>query len=58
MIEIGRFLNIKPEERICPICKTGVEDETHFFLECIQYKEQRDDFLKYFEYIHGLKQDD
>jgi hypothetical protein len=20
MIEIGRFLNIKPEERICPIC--------------------------------------
>jgi hypothetical protein len=26
-----------------------VEDETHFFLECIQYKEQRDDFLKYFE---------
>jgi hypothetical protein len=49
MIEIGRFLNIKPEERICPICKTGAEDETHFFLEYIQYKEQRDDFLKYFE---------
>jgi hypothetical protein len=44
MIEIGRFFNIKPEDRICPVCKTGVEDETHFFLECIQYKEQRDDF--------------
>jgi hypothetical protein len=37
------------QSQICPICKTGVEDETHLFLECIQYKEQRDDFLKYFE---------
>jgi hypothetical protein len=44
-------LNIKPEER------TGVEDETHFFLECIQNKEQRDDFLKYFENM-DIKQDD
>jgi hypothetical protein len=49
MIETGRFFNIKPEEIICPIFKTGVEDEIHFFLECIQYKEQRDDFLKYCE---------
>ncbi len=29
-IETGRFRNNQPEERICPIYNTSVEDEYHF----------------------------
>ena len=34
-IELGRFNNLKVEERICPICNSGsVEMECHFLCEC------------------------
>ena len=33
-IETGRHKKIPPEERTCPLCKTGVEDEIHFLIKC------------------------
>ncbi len=36
-IESGRFTNLKVEERICELCKNGVEDEAHFILHCPVY---------------------
>ena len=36
-VETGRYENLKLEERICPICKTGVEDEFHVLFTCSAY---------------------
>ena len=30
----GKYLGVKTEDRICKLCNTGVEDETHFLLQC------------------------
>ena len=40
MIEAGRHFNFKiqQEERICPLCKNGVEDEIHFVMKCTQFE--------------------
>ena len=40
MIEKGRIgkLKVPHAERICPICSSAVEDETHFLLECMHVK--------------------
>ena len=41
-LEVGRFANIKLEDRMCQICKSGtVEDELHFLFGCV-YKTQYD----------------
>ena len=34
MIEEGRYKKLKPEERRCPLCKSGIEDELHFLVTC------------------------
>ena len=34
-IEKGRYIGVKTEDRICKLCNTGVEDETHFLLQCL-----------------------
>lgn len=40
--ETGRFLNINRNDRICNVCNCdSVEDEYHFILECIGYKDIR-----------------
>ena len=44
-IEKGRHRNIPLENRICPVCKSNVETETHFLQECFLYKDLR---TKYF----------
>ncbi len=36
-IELGRFRGQKTDDRICPVCKNGVETEIHFLLECPSY---------------------
>ena len=36
-LDTGRFENIPRENRICPLCKSGVEDAKHFLFEC-KYK--------------------
>ena len=42
-IETGRY--VKPyqpqDQRICPLCKTGLEDEEHFLMNCITYRDPR-----------------
>ena len=32
--EKGRYIGVKTEDIICKLCNTGVEDETHFLLQC------------------------
>ena len=41
MIETGQAQQVKiqQEERICPLCKNGVEDEIHFIMKCTQFEE-------------------
>ena len=36
MIEEGRHHNVPIENRICPLCKTDIENEFHFVKECTQ----------------------
>ena len=42
-IEIGRYVKPyqPPDQRICPLCKTGLEDEDHFLMNCIAYRDPR-----------------
>ena len=42
-IETGRWQcpKIPPEDRICPSCKNGVEDEIHVFVQCQRYNDLR-----------------
>ena len=44
MIERGRHLNISKKDRLCPICKSNIEDEYHFLFNCSSYQTQRDSF--------------
>ena len=48
-IEVGRYIRPykKPEDRICQLCKTEVEDEFHFLLKCQQYQEKRKELQLY-----------
>jgi len=48
-IEIGRRFNIPPEERICELCNSGVEDEYHFLCACPIYKDMRVTFFRRLE---------
>ena len=43
-VEIGRWKNIKFEDRVCQICHTGVEDENHLVFYCSGYNEERHNF--------------
>ncbi|XP_073251799.1 uncharacterized protein [Porites lutea] len=42
-IETGQYVKPyqPPEERICPLCKTGLEDEEHFLMNCIAHRDPR-----------------
>ena len=31
---ILKYIGVKTEDRICKLCNIGVEDETHFLLQC------------------------
>lgn len=46
-IEVGRFSQKKIEERICDICKSGVEDELHFVFKCPEYQNLRAEFYNH-----------
>ena len=43
MIEVGRHQKpkLEPHERICEVCKNGVEDEIHFLINCPLYDAHR-----------------
>lgn len=44
-IETGRHSKIKADQRICKLCNEGIEDETHFFIDCKVYSNERQSFL-------------
>ena len=43
-VELGRRRNLPLDERLCPLCKQGVEDEVHILLQCPVYDDLREDF--------------
>ena len=47
MIELGRYQtdHISRENRLCPLCKSNLENEIHFLLDCSKYSLQRRTFL-------------
>ena len=47
-IEEGRYTAIPREERLCSLCKNGVEDETHFLVKCPMYNN-----IKYYMSEHN-----
>ena len=42
-IETGRYAKPyqPPDQRICPLCKTKKEEEEHFLMNCIVYRDPR-----------------
>ena len=44
MIERGRHLGIKRQERLCTVCGV-VEDEEHVLMVCLKYKKAREVYL-------------
>ena len=51
-IERGRYLKLDIKDRICPLCKTQVEDEVHFVLECSSLKFLRQKFFQDIDQIN------
>ena len=45
-LETGRYEGLAVEERICPVCHEGVEDERHVLLECPMYNDIRMELLR------------
>ena len=45
-VELGRYNNIKVEDRKCTLCTMDtVEDECHFLFHCTMYNKYREDFF-------------
>ena len=44
MIEKGRYIGLKPEERLCSFCHEYIEDEIHFLVYCPIYKAYKQGF--------------
>ena len=40
-IETGRYINQPVEERFCPVCNDGIEDEEHALIKCTAYEHER-----------------
>ena len=36
-IETGRYERLSVDERICPLCRNGIEDEKHVLIHCPAY---------------------
>jgi hypothetical protein len=53
VIETGRYENKKRKERICRLCRKGVEDEGHFLINSEFYKEIRKECLTNLELKEG-----
>jgi nicotinic acid mononucleotide adenylyltransferase len=43
---LGRHINSKAADRICKICKDGVEDETNFLVKCKNFENIRKPYLE------------
>lgn len=40
-LETGRYENLPEEERLCPLCKSNIENEMHVLFECSMYEVER-----------------
>ena len=49
MIEADRHFKVQQEERICPLCNNGVEDEIYFVMKPTQFEELRAKMLQLVE---------
>ncbi len=45
-IEIGRYTGTPEEQRICPTCNVGVENEFHILMQCCYYTELREELFQ------------
>ena len=45
LIESGRHMKLPITERICPMCRAGIEDEIHFLVKCNFYESARKPLL-------------
>ena len=46
-IETGRFKKVPLAERRCTLCKSGIEDEIHFLVDCDFYNDLRYNMLQH-----------
>ena len=57
-LETGRYEGLALEARICPLCKSGIEDERHVLFECPVYNNIRTELFQqlacYYPNIHVL----
>ena len=37
----GSYIGLKVGDRICQLCKDGIEDEVHFLLQCPSLQKER-----------------
>ena len=50
-IETGRHTGTDRADRLCTLCKNGIEDETHFLITCPMYEDLRLTHLSDFSHI-------
>ena len=50
-VETGRYSNTPRAQRLCPLCKSDIEDEYHFLLICPAYDSVRTKFIKQY-FVH------
>ena len=53
-IETGRYEQLPEHERICPLCRGGIETELHVIMECSVYDCIRKPLLDYAHYTCEL----
>ena len=46
-IETGRFKKVPLSDRCCNLCKSGIEDEVHFLIDCDFYQDLRYNMFQY-----------
>ena len=51
-LETGRYEGLPLDERICPVCSEGVEDETHVFTKCSLYIDIREELYERMSYFY------
>ena len=44
-LEKGRYENIPPQDRVCPLCENEVENNEHFLFKCSKLQLERDKWL-------------
>jgi hypothetical protein len=53
--ETGRWTGVAREQRVCPHCRSGVEDVAHMLFDCPLYAPQREQYPELFSQDHTLQ---